>query len=79
MKKNILTYRQILIFAAVSILTFPNFAQAYLDPGSGSYIIQLLFGALFGASYLVKVYWEKIKSFFSKSPTENPSSDNKDD
>lgn len=79
MKNNILTYGQILILAAVSIVTFPNFAQAYLDPGSGSYIIQLLFGVLFGASYLVKVYWEKIKSFFRKSPTENPSSDNKDD
>jgi len=79
LKKFILAYGQILIFATVAILTFPNFAQAYLDPGSGSYIIQVLFGMLFGASYLAKVYWGKIKSFFGKSPAEEISSDSKDD
>jgi len=63
----------------IVILSFPRFAQAYLDPGSGSYIIQVLFGLLFGASYLVKVYWGKIKSFFGKTPAEDISSDNKDD
>jgi len=47
--------------------------------GSGSYIIQVLFGMLFGASYLAKVYWGRIKSFFSKSPAEEISSDSKDD
>ena len=79
MKKIILAYGQILILAAVATLAFPDFAQAYLDPGSGSYIIQVLFGMLFGASYLVKVYWGKIKSFFGKSTAEDISSDIKDD
>lgn len=37
---------------------------AYLDPGSGSFIIQLLVAALFGALFLVKLYWGKIKTFF---------------
>ncbi len=37
---------------------------AYLDPGSGSFILQLLVAALFGALFLVKVYWGKIKTFF---------------
>ena len=79
MKKIILASGQILILAAVAILTFPNFVHAYLDPGSGSYIIQVLFGMLFGASYLAKVYWGRIKSFFSKSHAEEISSDSKDD
>jgi hypothetical protein len=40
--------------------------QAYLDPGSGSFILQLLIAALFGALFLVKVYWGKIKAFFGR-------------
>ncbi len=41
--------------------------QAYLDPGSGSFIIQLLIAGLVGAGFLVKVYWKKIKGLFSRS------------
>lgn len=33
----------------------------YLDPGSGSVILQALVGALVGAGIAVKVYWYKIK------------------
>jgi hypothetical protein len=37
----------------------------YLDPGSGSFILQALLAALLGGAYLVKVYWRKIKGWFS--------------
>ncbi len=38
---------------------------AYLDPGTGSYIVQLLLAGLMGGLFLVKVYWKKIKGFFA--------------
>ncbi len=41
--------------------------QAYLDPGSGSFLIQLLIAGLVGAGFIVKVYWKKIKGFFSRN------------
>ncbi len=41
--------------------------QAYLDPGSGSFLIQLLIAGLVGMGFIVKVYWKKIKGFFSRS------------
>ncbi len=41
--------------------------QAYLDPGSGSFIIQLLIAGLVGAGFLVRVYWKKIKGLFSRA------------
>ncbi len=41
--------------------------QAYLDPGSGSFIIQLLIAGLVGAGFLVKAYWKKIKGLFNRS------------
>ncbi|MHC4214827.1 MAG: hypothetical protein ACYSWP_15805 [Planctomycetota bacterium] len=40
--------------------------QAYIDPGTGSLIIQVLLAALIGAGFAVKIFWTKIKSFFSK-------------
>jgi hypothetical protein len=39
---------------------------AYLDPGSGSFIIQILIASLLGFGYLIKVYWKKIIAFFRK-------------
>lgn len=35
----------------------------YLDPGSGSFILQLLIAALVGGLLLVKIYFNKIKEF----------------
>ena len=46
-------------------LAFPSFAYAYLDPGTGSYIFQLIFAGLVGLLFAVKVYWGRIKTFFT--------------
>jgi hypothetical protein len=37
----------------------------YLDPGSGSFLIQLLLAVGLGLGVGVKLYWIKIKSLFS--------------
>jgi hypothetical protein len=39
---------------------------AYLDPGSGSFLLQLLLATLLGALFLLRSSWGKIKSFFSR-------------
>lgn len=41
-------------------------ASAYIDPGSGSILLQALIGSLAAAGATVAIYWEKLKSFFSK-------------
>jgi hypothetical protein len=41
--------------------------KAYLDPGSGSILIQLLIAGLLGAGFIIKVSWKRIKAFFSRS------------
>jgi hypothetical protein len=33
---------------------------AYLDPGSGSFILQLLIASLVGAGFLLRGYWSKL-------------------
>ena len=38
---------------------------AYVDPGSGSYILQLVIASLLGALFAIKLSWIKVKTFFS--------------
>jgi hypothetical protein len=38
---------------------------AYLDPGAGSYLIQLLVAGVLGASFTARLYWRKIASYWS--------------
>ena len=37
-------------------------ARAYLDPGTGSVVLQIILGGLAGAAVADKLYWYKIKS-----------------
>jgi hypothetical protein len=37
----------------------------YIDPGSGSYVIQVIVAALLGAAFWIKMSWQRIKAFFT--------------
>lgn len=51
-------------------------AHAYLDAGSGSMLIQLLFGGTAGLIVLVKLYWRRLRSLFgSHDATSSASSE----
>jgi hypothetical protein len=39
----------------------------YLDPGSGSYLLQLLIAALVGSAFMLRTFWSRIKSFFMRN------------
>ena len=53
----------LLIILLLAASTKP--AHAYLDPGSGSYIIQLIIAGGVGALFTVKTFWLQIKNFFT--------------
>ena len=55
----------LLVFFILTFLMFQKPAYAYLDPGSGSYILQMLAGGLLAASFAIKTFWKNIKSFFT--------------
>jgi hypothetical protein len=52
-----------LAFAAAMLLTGP--AHAYLDPGTGSIILQGLIGAAVGGLFVVKMQWARIKAWLA--------------
>ena len=53
-------------------LTFLFRPTAYLDPGSGSYLLQLLIAAVLGAGLAVRMYWGRIKTIFGRKNTDEP-------
>ncbi len=55
------------VLTIVALLVFPKRADAYLDPGTGSYVLQIVAAVFFGGAFVVKTFWGKIKSFFTKS------------
>ena len=44
--------------------------DAYLDPGSGSMLVQLLLGGVAGAAVIMKLGWERFKDMFRSSKTD---------
>ena len=56
-------------------------AQAYLDPGTGSMILQGLIGAVVGGLIALKLYWARLKNFITGNRADLPTddSDNKPD
>jgi hypothetical protein len=42
-------------------------AHAYLDPGTGSMLLQVLIAGLAATSVVVGRYWYKVKSYFVRS------------
>jgi hypothetical protein len=49
-------------------------AHAYIDPGSGSVLLQLILGGIAGIGVVAKLYWgrakERYRSLFAKSSHE---------
>lgn len=39
----------------------------YIDPGSGSYVLQVIIAALLGAAFWIKMSWHRIKAFFTST------------
>ena len=51
----------------------------YLDPGSGSILLQLLIAALAGIGIFIGSRWAKIKKLFGRRQQKNPPDDENDD
>ncbi len=48
------------------LLGFPKPNYAYIDPGTGSYVIQILIAAFVSISFAIRIFWKKIKAFLLK-------------
>lgn len=42
-----------------------HFYLSYIDPGSGSYILQMIIAGVLGVSFFFKNFWLHVKAFFT--------------
>lgn len=66
-------------FVLIVVLVFTQSAQAYIDPGTGSFILQLLVGSLLASLLALKMFWAQVKGFlayvFHRKGPKNPDAD----
>jgi hypothetical protein len=60
-------------FLILLFLVSTVWCYGYIDPGTGSYLVQIIIATVVGVSLGVKIFWKKIKGFlahfFSKGGT----------
>lgn len=44
----------------LGLLILPATAHAYLDPATGSILLQVVLGGIAGAGLLIKLYWHRL-------------------
>lgn len=47
-------------------LLVPATAHAYIDPSTGSMVLQTTIGAILSALFVVKLYWKRIRAWASE-------------
>ena len=65
-------------FSLLLISLFPVHAQAYLDPGTGSIILQGIIAGIAVAWFTIKTYWYKLAALFGKKAPESLLEDDAD-
>jgi cytochrome b561 len=50
------------------LVTIPM-AHAYVDPGTGSFIFQVLIGAFLGVAVALKLWWRRLWGFVTRKPS----------
>ena len=51
-------------------LAAPKTAQAYLDPGTGSILLQVIIGGVAGLGVIAKLYWHRLRSLLGSGKKE---------
>jgi hypothetical protein len=60
-----------LFFVGFSLLWIPA-ANAYIDPGTGSFIFQTAIGVLLAAGVAVKVLWKRLTRLVNRKDRATP-------
>jgi len=47
--------------------------HAYLDPGTGSMVIQVVLGGIVAGLTVMKLYWRRVKAFLLRRQQDSPS------
>ncbi|MBF0248479.1 MAG: hypothetical protein HQL36_10480 [Alphaproteobacteria bacterium] len=45
-------------------------AHAYVDPGTGGFLLQIILGGVAGAMVVLKLYWQRFLALFGRAQPE---------
>lgn len=63
------------IASFIFLFALPRYSEAYIDPGTGSYLLQIVVGFIFGSLLTLKIFYRNIKSFFIRKFSNNKKAD----
>jgi hypothetical protein len=56
----------IVALAVALLLVFHGQAEAYVDPGSGSLLVQLILGGLMAGLVMIRTSWHRIRGWLPR-------------
>ena len=59
------------------IILSTDTSHAYIDPGSGSMLLQVLIASILGMLTVIQIYWARLPTFFSTQSDPNSSEETK--
>ncbi len=63
------------IIVTILFLLYMTDTEAYLDPGTGSMLLQVILGGVAAVGVAVKLYWHKLRVSFGMGKKEDPEDD----
>jgi hypothetical protein len=56
----------LVLWTILVVLGLTTEARAYVDPGTGSYILQMVIAGLLGSFFAIKLFGRRIKAFIQR-------------
>lgn len=63
------------IITTLTFLIYMTDSEAYLDPGTGSMLLQVILGGIAAVGVAIKLYWHKLRAAFGMAKKEDPEDD----
>ena len=63
------------LFLIFSLIAYTSPAYAYLEPGTGSMLVQGLIAGVAVVMSFLSIYWQKVKAFFGKKKINKSTAD----
>ena len=60
------------VFITVLLLLMFTDAVAYLDPGTGSMLLQVILGGIAAIGVAIKLYWHRLRATFGMAKKADP-------
>jgi len=66
MKRYLPRLRLLVCLALLVSPILPRPAYGYLDPGTGSYVLQFLIGGLLGGLFALGLFWRRVLAYVKR-------------